>query len=45
MDFYKLFKYLASAIFIAVIAYAVFTKDDPSSIQPASTQPQTKFNF
>lgn len=45
MDFFKLFKYIASAIFVAVIAYAVFAKDDSPTAQPVPTQPQSKFNF
>jgi hypothetical protein len=45
MDFHKLFKYIASAIFIAVIVYAVFAKDDSPTAQPVPNQPQTKFNF
>lgn len=45
MDFHKLFKYVASAMFVACILYAVFAKDDGPIIQPIPNQPQTKFNF
>jgi hypothetical protein len=46
MDFHKLFKYIASAIFFAVIVYALFgAKDDGPAVQPVPNQPQTKFNL
>ena len=45
MDFHKIIKYLLSVVFIAVIGYAVLSKDDTSAAAPVSTQPQPKFNF
>lgn len=45
MDLFKLVKYVLSVLFVVVILYAIFAKDDSPTVQPVPNQPQTKFNF